>query len=219
MLDQFIFENHLGQRFEGLPNGVYLNHSDLRNYSWDYDTINDRISRFYRKTKGRKIPLEVKCNSDEEAVAVMNRLHELAEVDIEAKIPGKIFVGDYYTIGYITASTKSNYLITKRLCTIQLTLTSDDQSWYRETAYTFRIGGAVTPEEDPGEDPGSGGVKPEGTLNVTENGSYDVAKYATVNVAVKTGAGAISATHDGNGNVTLFNVTATSDGGGNITLL
>lgn len=137
MLEKFIFENHLGQRLEGLPNGVYLNYNDLRDYSWKYDTINNRISRFYMGTKNRKIPLVVKCDSDEEAVAVMNRLHELAEADIEAKIPGKIFVGDYYTSGYITASTKSNYLITKRLCNITLTLTSDDPAWYREQVYSF----------------------------------------------------------------------------------
>ena len=137
MLEKFIFENHLGQRFEGLPNGVYLNYNDLRDYSWSYDTINNRISRFYRSITSRKLPLVIKCDSDEEAVAVKNRLHELAEADIEAKIPGKVFVGDFYTIGYITASTKSNYLITKRLCYIELTLTSDDPAWYREQTHTF----------------------------------------------------------------------------------
>jgi hypothetical protein len=137
MLEKFIFENHLGQRFEGLPNGVYLNYNDLRDYSWSYDTINNRISRFYRSMRDRKLPLVIKCDSDEEAIAVKNRLHELAEADIEAKIPGKIFVGDYYTSGYITASTKSNYLITKRLCYIELTLTSDDPAWYREQTHAF----------------------------------------------------------------------------------
>ena len=137
MLEKFIFENHLGQRFEGLPNGVYLNYNDLRDYSWSYDTINNRISRFYRSMRDRKLPLDIKCDSDEEAIAVKNRLHELAEADIEAKIPGKVFVGDYYTNGYITASTKSNYLITKRLCYIELTLTSDDPAWYREQTHAF----------------------------------------------------------------------------------
>ena len=137
MLEKFIFENHLGLRFEGLPNGVYLNYNDLRDYSWSYDTTNSRISRFYMGTKKRKLPLVVYCKSDDEAVAVKNRLHELAEADIEARKPGKIFVGDYYTNGYITASTKSNYLINKRLCYIDLTLTSDDPAWYREQNKAF----------------------------------------------------------------------------------
>ena len=137
MLDKFIFENHLGQRFEGLPNGVYLNYSDLRDYSWNFDTINSRISRFYRGITSRKIPLVVYCNSDAEAVAIKNRLHELAEADVEARIPGKVFVGDYYTSGYITASVKSNYLIRNKYCKITLTLTSDDPAWYREQTTAF----------------------------------------------------------------------------------
>lgn len=137
MLEKFIFENHLGQRFEGLPNGVYMNANTLRDYSWSHETINGRISRFYMATKSRKIPLVIKCDSEEEAISVKNRLHELAEADIEARIPGKIFVGDFYTSGYITASAKKNYLINKRLCYVDLTLVSDDPSWYRERVYPF----------------------------------------------------------------------------------
>jgi hypothetical protein len=137
MLEKFIFENHLGQRFVGLDSGVFLNYNDLRDYSWSYDTINSRISRFYRKITNRKIPLVVCCDSDEKALAAKNRLMELAEADIVAKAPGKIFVGDYYTTGYITASKKSNYLLTKRYCDITLTWTSDDPAWYKEETHTF----------------------------------------------------------------------------------
>ena len=137
MLDKFIFENHLGQRFEGLENGVYLNHSDLRDYAWSFESINSRISRFYRPITNRKIPLVVYGRTDDEAIAARNRLHELAEADIAAKIPGKIFVGDYYTTGYITASAKANYLIRKKYSRIDLTLTSDDPAWYREQLYPF----------------------------------------------------------------------------------
>lgn len=136
-IDGFVFENHLGQRFEGLPNGVYLNYSDLRDYSWGFDTINNRISRFYRGITSRKIPLVVYCNSGDEAVSVMNRLHELAEADIVAKIPGKILVGDYYTNGYITASVKSDYLTRRKYCKIELTFTSDDPAWYLERSHSF----------------------------------------------------------------------------------
>lgn len=140
MLDNFIFENHLGKRLVGLDNGIYLNQSELRNYSWDYDTINDRISRFYHKVKKRKIPLVVCCETDAKAVYIMNCLHELTEADIKDKLPGKIYVGEYYTKGYITESKKSNFLVSKRLCNIDLTLTSDDSSWYKEHLFVFPKG-------------------------------------------------------------------------------
>lgn len=137
MLENFIFENHLGQKFIGLDNGVYANSNELRSYSWDYETINNRISRFYRKVKKRKIPLVVHCKTDDEAMRVRDRLMELAETDIDARIPGKVFVGDYYTMGYITQSKKSNYLVLDRYCNIELTLTSDDPAWYCEQTHTF----------------------------------------------------------------------------------
>lgn len=140
MLDSFIYENHLGLRFIGLDNGVFLKSSELRDYSWSYDQINRRISRFYQEVTDRKIPLVVVGGTDEEAVAAKNRLLQLAEQDIEACLPGKVWIGDYYTNGYITSSEKNKFLIAKRYCEIDLTLTSDDPAWYREQKYIFTPG-------------------------------------------------------------------------------
>lgn len=154
MLEKFIYENHLGQRFEGVENGVFLNANDLRDYSWSYDTINNKITRFYRSIKPRKLPLVIFCASDDEAVKVKNRLYEIAEADIVAEKAGKVIIGDYYTKGYITESKKSSYLIDKRYCKLDLTLTSDDSAWYKETTHVFKpdnkgensiIGGADYP--------------------------------------------------------------------------
>ena len=137
MLENFIFENHLGRRFVGLDNGVYLNANELRDYSWDYDVINNRISRFYRSVSSRKLPLLVSCSTTEKANEVRNRLLELAEADIDAALPGKIYVGDYYTTGFITASKKTDYRTHGRFCKVDLTLTSPDPSWSREDVYVF----------------------------------------------------------------------------------
>ena len=152
MLEKFIFENHLGRRFVGLENGVYMNHSDLRDYSWNYDTINNRISRFFRSITERKLPLVVVGRSDEEAITVRNQILDLAEADIEAKIPGKVFVGDFYTNGYITASKKSEYLLSKRYCKIDLTLTSDDPTWYLDRKYVFVVDEAAENDIKSGTD-------------------------------------------------------------------
>lgn len=140
MLDNFIFENHLGLRFVGLDHGVYMNYNGLRDYSWSYEAINSKISRFYRPVQSQKIPLVVYCTSDAEAISVKNRLHELAESDIVAKIPGKIYIGDYYVTGYITGSVKSDYLVTKRLCKLSLSFVSDNWAWYREQKHIFLPG-------------------------------------------------------------------------------
>lgn len=135
MLDKFIYENHLGQRFD--EDCVYLNYSDLRDYTWSYDTMNGRISRFYHSITERTLPLAIVGKNGEEATAIKNRLFEIAEKDVASMIPGKIFSGEYYTQGYITISAKSKYLINKRFCRIDLTLTSDDPAWYKERLHQF----------------------------------------------------------------------------------
>lgn len=137
MLDNFIFENHLGQRFDGLANGVFLNSNELRDYTWDYEAINNRISRFHRSIRSRKLPLIVKCQSMDNAKQVKNRLLELAEADIYALLPGKVYINGYYTTGYITASAKKDYLISPKYCQIELTLTSAEPAWYTEKTHVF----------------------------------------------------------------------------------
>lgn len=137
MLDRFLYVNHLGHRFDGLNKKVYLNYSELRDYSWEYDILNNKISRFYRSVKERKIPLWVHCESEAEAISIKNELYELTETDVAAKKPGKVYVGDYYTIGFVTSSVKSSYLIEKKMCKIDLILTSDEAAWFKEQTYYF----------------------------------------------------------------------------------
>lgn len=150
MLEAFTYENHKGVAFEGLPNGVYLQTNELRDYSWEYETMNNRISRFYRATKQRKIPLLICCKTVEEAAETKNRLLDLADIDIEAIRPGKIRIGEWYTTGYITSSKKKDYRISGRFCGIELVLTSTDPCWYREQVYVF--GGDIDLNLPPADD-------------------------------------------------------------------
>jgi hypothetical protein len=149
LLDKFIYENHFGQRFD--EDCVYLNYSDLRDYSWNYNTMNGRISGFFRSITGRKLPLVIVGKNGDEATEIKNRLFEIAEADVVANIPGKVYSGEYYTHGFITASAKSKYLINRRFCKIDLTLTSDDPAWYREKTQSF-IPGVISSVQGGGTD-------------------------------------------------------------------
>lgn len=135
MRDYFCYENHLGEIFKDYR--VYLNYSDLYDYSWSCDTLNSRVSRFYRSVTERKLPLTIVGNRMDDAYIIKSELTRIAEKDIIAKIPGKIWSFGYYTQGYITSSAISKYLINLRFCKLDLTLTSDDPTWYRENKYNF----------------------------------------------------------------------------------
>ena len=137
MLDNFVYVDHIGRRFSGLENGVYINENDMRDYDWKYSTINGRLSSFHRDVTTRNLPLTLVHKTGAEALVVRHKLLELAEGDIAAMIPGKIYIGEYYTLGYITGSKKGSYLVNDRYMTLDLKVTSDDPMWYREKRYVF----------------------------------------------------------------------------------
>jgi hypothetical protein len=67
----------------------------------------------------------------------MNRLLDITEADVALHVPGKIFVGEYYTTGFVTVSKKTEFLQSKQLCKLEITLTSDDPAWYRDQVHSF----------------------------------------------------------------------------------
>lgn len=150
MLEQFVYENHKGVRFEGLKNRCFLNYSTLRDYTWEARQINNRIAGFKMGLTQRSIPLVICGATEEEAVNIKNRLFDIADADIAGKQPGKIWLGKNYTLGYITGSMKTEYLLSKRLCRLGLTLSSDDPTWRTEKLYIFPAGDGSTDKIDYG---------------------------------------------------------------------
>lgn len=136
-LNNFVYENHLGKRFDSLANGMYLAHGDILDYSWNFDVINNRISRFYRPVTTKGLPLVVIGKTAAEAKEARNRLLEIVEADINAILPGKIYIGEYYTSGFITASKKSKYLFNERYCNLNLEFTTANPAWFTERTYIF----------------------------------------------------------------------------------
>lgn len=149
MLEEFVYVNHMGGVFGSQD--VFVKSCDLRDYSWNYDTLNSKISRFYRPITKRKITLAIVGTSEqwgsEDVTFYKNELFAITEMDVEAKIPGYVWIGDFWTRGYIIASKKRNYLVNSRYCEIELTLVSDDPAWYRDYWYEFY----QTPRTDAGE--------------------------------------------------------------------
>lgn len=150
MLEQFVYENHKGVRFEGLKHRCFLNHNTLRDYAWETQQINNRIARFKMGLTTRSIPIVFYGATEGETVAAMNRLYSIVDADIAAKLPGKVWINGQYTPGWITGSKKTDYLINKRLCRMELTLASDDPMWYTEKLYVFPAGAGNADKVDYG---------------------------------------------------------------------
>lgn len=137
MLEQLTYKNHLNETFEFGQNGVFVAANELHDFEWTVTKKGKRISALDYSVSKRKLPVTIICDTEESGIETRNRLFEIAEKDVLAMKHGRIIIGDYYFRCFVTKSQKKEYLQTKRLMKITLTLTTDYPYWVREAKYSF----------------------------------------------------------------------------------
>lgn len=137
MLEQLKYQNHRGEVIEFGKYGVYVNTSELHDYSWNVTKKNDRISSLDYTVTTRKLPIVIMCATEAEGIAARNRLHEVMEKDVLAFQYGRVIIGDYYFKCFVTKSVKKDYQNSKRYMAVTLTLTTDFPYWVKETSTVF----------------------------------------------------------------------------------
>ena len=140
MLEQLKYINHMQETLEFGKGKLFVNESDLHNFSWDVKSKNNRISGFQRGIVNKTIPVFIKCDSEEEGIELKNRLFEVCEKDVLAIKHGSLYCGDYYIKCYVTESNKSEYLIHKGYMQVSVKLSTDIPFWIKETTTTFGFG-------------------------------------------------------------------------------
>lgn len=138
MLEKIKYVNHMMEEMQWGESGIYVNYNDLRDFSWQYNSENNRISGFQKGIVTKTVPIIIHCKSEEEGIKKRNELFEICEKDVVAVQYGKIIIGDYYLKCYVTGSSKSNYLMHKGYMETSLTVTTDLPSWVKETKAVFR---------------------------------------------------------------------------------
>ena len=147
MIEKFKYINHLGESLEFGTGSLFANENKLRDYEWDAESKNDKISGFKKKKVSKSFSAFVKCSTAEEGIKMRNEIFEVAEKDILANKAGKIVIGDYYLKCFITGISKSEYLISNQYMEFDLKIQTDSPGWIKETAYLFRMGKAGDGEE------------------------------------------------------------------------
>lgn len=137
MLESIVYKNHLGEEIKFGEGGLYLNNNDLHSYVWTYSSKNNHIAYFQRTVQEKKLPVRVKCDSQEEGFALMNQLMEKADKDILAKEAGRIIAGDYYLDCYLYKNQKSKYDLQNGVFYADLSIVTDMPFWTKETSQTF----------------------------------------------------------------------------------
>ena len=137
MIEKIKYINHINEEVEFGESGIYVNQSNIHDFLWDVVSQNDRISSFKKGIQDRSLPVVIKCNTEEEGIAIKNKLFEVCEKDVLAVKAGKLVIGDYYFKCYITGSSKSEYLLNAGYMKTELAITSDMPYWIKETTSNF----------------------------------------------------------------------------------
>lgn len=133
-----VYTNSAGQSLTFGAAALHYGNNDLRDYSWDYDEDNGRISHFYRGLKELKLMVAIEAQ-DSDGLAMRNSMTDLFDADIVAKKPGRISIGDSHMGCYVVGSKKDNYHFSDGIMELELTLLCEDLAWTHEIIYHFPV--------------------------------------------------------------------------------
>ncbi len=185
MLEKIKYQNHKGEYFESIKDGIYANYNTLRDYKWGYSTVSDRISKFYRGVAEKTIPLIILCDSEETGVEIKNKIFSITERDILNKTPGNITINDYQMQGYVVGCKKTKYLITHKYLELELIFVTDSNTWVKTTQFQFRPQIAIPSEPEENIPDISGEItqgKPTENNSVVRDFPFDFLKPSNLKI-------------------------------------
>jgi hypothetical protein len=131
------YVNHLGDSFETSGFKLFLQDNELMDYDWNYSTTGTKVTKFSRKPKEYKVPLTIHTDTAAEGIELRNELYELAEKDVLAIEPGRLYLFDYYLVGYITGASSTNVLTDAKWYETELIFVAEDSVWRKDTVITI----------------------------------------------------------------------------------
>lgn len=140
MLEEIKYVNHLNETLYFAEPKLFVQTSDLHDFSWNVNSKNDRISGFRRGINSKSITIVIKGTTEDECIKLCNQLFDVVEKDTLAVKYGKLFVGNYYLKCFVVGSKKSEYNRTQGFLKVTLTITTDASFWVKESTTTFGYG-------------------------------------------------------------------------------
>lgn len=133
------YENHTGQiiHLSEWP-AMIQNPEDLISYEWKYDTKNYKITGFKKEITEKNIEVSIFADSKDEFTDIINKIFEIAEIDVLQEKPGKLYFNEQYLKCYIFKDGLSEFDPDMEATDITLSIVSDAPKWINERKFEFR---------------------------------------------------------------------------------
>ena len=142
------YENSAGEIIRLDRAGFSADEGELRNYDWDYnysgypDGTGGSVSMFSRNEKTKAFNVSAHAYTRAELDALLNRLHNITELDVRGRTPGKLWLNSQYLSCYLISSEVTNKSKHMLFVTKKLTILPVIPYWCTEETKNFIAGGA-----------------------------------------------------------------------------
>lgn len=125
------YQNHLGKSVDLSSNGIVADVTDVLAWSMDVDDSYNTVRSMSRSVESRKMRVATY------SMAARRRLYEVPAVDVDAMRPGRLYVGEWYLVCYVTASSVNGWWYGDGVAGYDLTVTVADPLWRKDVPYVL----------------------------------------------------------------------------------
>lgn len=143
------YVNSNNEKIDLLEPPYMLQTGELFGYKWNYESKQrlgggGKITNIRKDLEERTLTLSIVNYGVENYEEAIDYLHEITDIDVLKKTPGRLYVGEMYLNCYVTASEKSEWEPEAGYIDVSLTLAVEYPMWVGENPYTFHSFGVST---------------------------------------------------------------------------
>ena len=136
------YVNSNNEKIDLLEPPYMLQTGELFGYKWNYESKQrlgggGKITNIRKDLEERTLTLSIVNYGVENYEEAIDYLHEITDIDVLKKTPGRLYVGGMYLNCYVTASEKSEWEPEAGYIDVSLTLAVEYPMWVGENSYTF----------------------------------------------------------------------------------
>lgn len=136
------YVNSNNEKIDLLEPPYMLQTGELFGSKWSYESKQrlgggGKITNIRKDLEERTLTLSIVNYGVENYEEAIDYLHEITDIDVLKKTPGRLYVGGMYLNCYVTASEKSEWEPEAGYIDVSLTLAVEYPMWVGENPYTF----------------------------------------------------------------------------------
>lgn len=136
------YMNHRGIKLNLVTRPYFLQTGALFDSKWGYESIallsgGSKIKKFFREMRSIPLTLSIDATDDDTYVQAVNHFHDATDIDVINSNPGRLYVGDYYLLGFFVDTTVDEWEYGISCQDRELNFLVPNPVWRKDVEYRF----------------------------------------------------------------------------------